>query len=80
MRSFKSRVERLVDATGGRVFYAREYPHLGDVYAEIESELRSQYLLPYHPTEPFRARAWRDVDVDVDRKGLTPRTLSGYWQ
>ena len=79
-RSFRSRVDQLVNTTGGRVFYAKEYKDLGDVYDEIEYELRSQYLLTYYPTDPARSGVWRDVDVDVEPKGLRPRTLSGYWQ
>ena len=79
VRSFSSRVNRLVEATGGRVFYAKEYDHLRDVYEDIEHELRSQYLLAYYSREPSRD-AWRAVDVDVDKRGLKPRTLSGYWQ
>ncbi len=80
VRSFSSRVNRLVEATGGRVFYAKEYSNLGDVYEEIEYELRSQYLLAYYPREPSRGESWRTVVIDVDKRGLTPRTLSGYWQ
>ena len=80
-RSFESRVNRLVKATGGRVFYASDYKDgLGAVYDEIENELRSQYLLAYYPKSSDRSAAWRPVDVKVKRKDLTPRTLSGYWQ
>ena len=79
VRSFTSRVNRLVEATGGRVFYAKEFRDLGEVYDEIEQELRSQYLLAYYPREPSRGESWRTVDVDVERRGLKPRTLSGYW-
>lgn len=79
-RSFGSRVDRLVDATGGRVFYAKEYASLDAVYDDIEYELRSQYLLGYYPKQPGRSSTWRDVDVEVLTKGLEPRTLSGYWQ
>ena len=78
-RSFSSRVDRLVEATGGRVFYAKEYENLDSVYEKIESELRSQYLLAYYPREPSRGESWRTVDIDVDRQGLKPRTLQGYW-
>ena len=80
MRSFGSRVQRLVEATGGRVFYSREYDTLSEVYDVIERELRSQYLLAYYPEEPSRSAAWRSVDVEVKKKGLETRTLSGYWQ
>jgi Ca-activated chloride channel family protein len=78
-RSFQSRSERLTKATGGRVFYAKEYDDLGDVYAEIERELRSQYLLGYYPDNTSTESGWRDVEVDVEGRGLTPRTSSGYW-
>ena len=80
VRSLTSRVDRLVEATGGRVFYAKEYASLDAVYDEIEYELRSQYLLGYYPVQPGRSATWRDVDVDVLAPGLEPRTLSGYWQ
>ena len=78
MRSFTTRVDRLVESTGGRVFYSKEYANLAAVYDEIETELRSQYLLTYYPNTS-RGSSWRDVDVDVTKKGLRPRTLSGYW-
>lgn len=77
-RSFDAKANKLTDSVGGRVFYAREYPSLDVVYAEIEQELRSQYLLGYYPTNTA-STLWRDVDVDVEGKGLTPRSLSGYW-
>jgi len=78
-RSFSSRVDHLVEATGGRVFYAKEYPNLDLVYKEIEQELRSQYLLTYYPKENDKRASWRKVDVEVRQPGLHPRTLSGYW-
>ena len=78
-RSFETRVDRLVESTGGRVFYAKEYANLDHVYDEIETELRSQYLLTYYPKTDGGGSRWRDVDVDVLRKGLRPRSRSGYW-
>ena len=80
-RSYGSRLDRLVDTTGGSVFYGLEYDDLGDVYEEIERELRSQYLLAYYPQEAAsEGSVWRSVDVEVKQKGLETRTLSGYWQ
>lgn len=79
VRSFTSRVDRLVNSTGGRVFYAKEYANLGEVYTDIEEELRSQYLLGFYPKEPSRGESWRTIKIDVARKGLEARTLQGYW-
>ena len=79
-RSFTSRVDRLVEATGGRVFYSKEYDSLDQIYDQIEEDLRSQYLLAYYPKNGEESRGWRDVDVEVGVDGLKPRTLSGYQQ
>ncbi len=79
VRSFTSRVDRLVDGTGGRVFYAKEYDNLGKVYSDIEEELRSQYLLAFYPKEPSRGESWRSIEIEVAKKGLKARTLEGYW-
>jgi hypothetical protein len=76
-RSFSSRAIRLAEATGGRVFYAKDYKNLGSVYDEIEAELRSQYLLTYYPKSTAE-RGWRDVEVVVKRPGLRARSLTGY--
>lgn len=78
-RSLSDRVDRLVAATGGRVFWTGSLEDLDRVYAEIERELRSQYLLTYYPEDPPEGGSWRDVDVEVEGDGLEPRTLSGYW-
>ena len=79
VRSFTSRVDRLVEGTGGRVFYAKEYDNLGKVYEDIEEELRSQYLLAFYPKEPSRGESWRTIKIEVAKKGLEARTLEGYW-
>ena len=81
-RSFTSRAVRLAEATGGRVFYAKDYKNLDAVYDEIEAELRSQYLLTYYPKNAAGASStghgFREVDVAVRGPGLRARTLNGY--
>lgn len=79
-RSFTSRVDRLVEATGGRVFYGKEYDSLDEVYDQIDQDLRSQYLLAYYPKGEERDTGWREVDIELTVDGLRPRTLSGYQQ
>ncbi len=78
-RSFNSKATKLATSVGGRVYYAKEYASLDEVYTEIEEELRSQYLLAYYPTQVGASGLWRSVDVNVRKRGLVPRTLSGYW-
>ena len=87
IRSFSERVDRLVDGTGGRIFYVPEYEDLAAVYNEIEDELRAQYLLTYYPGADSSGGSevdkgnpvWRNVEVLCRQPELKARTLSGYW-
>ena len=38
---------RLTEATGGRVFFLKNYDQSGKVFAEIEQEIRSQYAVTF---------------------------------
>ena len=72
----------MVDATGGRVYYAKEYDRLGDVYDEIERELRTQYLLAYQSDGDGSEGAeetFREVEVEVDVPGAQAKTIRGYY-
>lgn len=73
-----AKLRRLAEATGGRVHFVVPDQDLSGVYGEILSELRSQYTLSFYPEEGATASAWRRVEVEVEGKGLTARTLSGY--
>jgi Ca-activated chloride channel family protein len=80
MKGFTRKLERLTDTVGGRVYYIPNTDNLDRIYAEINEELRSQYLLTYYPSEPVeKDDEWRDVDVDVKERGLKARTISGYF-
>ncbi|MEM8962946.1 MAG: VWA domain-containing protein [Acidobacteriota bacterium] len=83
-------LQELANATGGRYFAIRSVRQLEDVYAQIEEELRSQYLLVYRaPSTEGAPGQFRSIDVDVlreSKKGdarkidskLRARTVSGY--
>ncbi|MEM6454852.1 MAG: VWA domain-containing protein [Acidobacteriota bacterium] len=83
--SVRRKLEGLSEATGGRTFYIKEADELAAVYADIERELRSQYLLAYPSTvagDEGEAR-YREIEVDVEADGkgeLKARTVRGYYQ
>ncbi len=52
---------------------------LADVYAEIERELRSRYLLAYSPDARHRKGSIREVEVKARAAGLKARTIRGYY-
>ncbi|MEM7050809.1 MAG: VWA domain-containing protein [Acidobacteriota bacterium] len=77
LRTFGDRLERLTSAVGGKTYLVRSGQDLGDVYREIERELSSQYLLTYY-SDTQGLRGWRGVEVDVQGRGLSARTVAGF--
>jgi Ca-activated chloride channel homolog len=69
---------RLAQQTGGRAFFPSLAKDLAGVYADIRDELSSQYLLAYVSSNDRTGR-WRNVNVRVNRPGLTVRTKQGYF-
>ena len=69
---------RLAQQTGGRAFFPTLAKDLAGVYADIRNELSSQYLLAYVSSNERTGR-WRNVNVRVNRPGLTVRTKQGYF-
>jgi VWFA-related protein len=69
---------RLADETGGRGFGLPSLDALAEVYATIERDLRSRYLLVYQSAggDPDR---FRQVEVQVRRPGLVARHMAGYY-
>ena len=68
----------LAEASGGRSFQIATAGGLDRIYAWIEEELRSQYLLVYEPPADGR-RDLRRVEVEVLREGLEARSIHGYY-
>jgi Ca-activated chloride channel family protein len=69
----------LARATGAEVFYARNKGVLADTYLRIDEQLRAQYLLSYRSPSAKSADQFRTVRVEVDRDGMTARTIAGYY-
>lgn len=72
-------LKRLAEETGGRSFVIKEATELAEIYAAIQQELRSRYLLAYQSSNATRENRFRTVDVKVDRFGLEAKTLRGYY-
>lgn len=63
----------ITGATGGQTFFIRSPRDLPEVAAKIGIELRNQYLLAYHPTNPTHDGKWRKIKVKVNPpQGLPP--------
>ena len=74
-------LERLTDETGGWTF-PNPGGQLTDVFARIEQELRSQYVLGFTPPPEARDGRFHKLDVRVARpaaRTLTVRARIGYY-
>ena len=46
----RAKLQKLADETGGSAYFIRDIAQVAEVYAAIEKELRSQWLLAYQST------------------------------
>ena len=75
----RNKLNNLAEETGGRVFYIGEANELVGVYDEIESELRSQYLVAYGSDQPGEKGKYREIEIKVRGGKLKARTIRGYY-
>jgi VWFA-related protein len=75
----KSKLSELAESTGGRAFWTNNPEELPAIYKQIESELRSRYLVAYNSNDTNSLPGFRPVEVKVKRNGLKARTARGYY-
>lgn len=73
-----SYLKALADRSGGQVYRADTIAMLPQAFAAIASELRTQYLLGYYPTNQNYDRAYRKIQVKTSRRDVTIRARPGY--
>lgn len=72
-------LNKLASTTGGKAFFVNEKSELSSIYAEINRELRTQYLLAYTSSSEGPADELRRVSVEVNRPKVKVRTITGYY-
>ena len=75
----RGHLTKLAEETGGRSFFVESASELDGIYAAIEDELRSRYLLAYQPKAAPRAGEFRAVEVRVAGDGMRVKTIRGYY-
>ncbi len=75
----RGKLNRLSEVTGGKVFYVNKADQLAGIYGEIESELRSRYLLAFQSGREASAGGYRQIEVKMRKPGLKARTARGYY-
>ncbi len=72
---YRDSVRDLAQRTGGRAFFPDKKLDLNAVFAEIERELRTQYLIAYSSTNKKRDGAYRKITIEVMNPELRKQKL-----
>ena len=61
----ESALKKITDGTGGRAYFPRNERELREAFAQIERELREQYLIAYSPSNKTRDGSYRRVAIEI---------------
>jgi Ca-activated chloride channel family protein len=66
----KSTLRKLSERTGGRAFFPEDESELRAAFAQIQLELRSQYLVAYSSTNKSKDGSFRHVQIEITNPEL----------
>ena len=75
-------LETISEQTGGVAYFPKSLKEVDAIAAMVASDIRTQYTIAYHSTNPPSKGGYRQVQVDAKDKGmgrLDVRTRSGYY-
>lgn len=72
-------LQQIADATGGRAFFPYKMKDIKSSFAAIEDELRSQYVVSYHPADFDADGRFRAIEITALKKDLQVRARKGYF-
>jgi Ca-activated chloride channel family protein len=72
-------LQLLTDATGGRAFFPFKTKDVRNSFSAIEDELRSQYVVSYHPADFEADGRFRPIEITALKKNLQVRARRGYY-
>jgi len=77
-------LKKISERTGGRAFFPANEAELNAAFAQIEQELRTQYLIAYSPLNRARDNSFRQLRIDLVNPELRRQKLkltyrSGYF-
>ncbi len=75
----RMKMRRLANETGGELFLIDSASQLERIYATIQEELRSQYLIAYQSSAQGGDGEFRKVEIKMHRRGLEAKTIPGYF-
>lgn len=71
----ESTLRKISERTGGRAFFPDDESELRAAFAQIQLELRSQYLVAYSPTNKSKDGSFRRVQIEILNPELRRQNL-----
>lgn len=71
----KGELKKFSERTGGRAFFPKSETNLSEAFTQIETELRSQYLLAYIPANTLRDGSYRRIRIEISKPELRKQKL-----
>lgn len=68
-------LKKITEATGGRAYFPRNERELRDAFAQIQRDLREQYLIAYSPSNKGRDGSYRRVTIEITNADLQKQSL-----
>jgi VWFA-related protein len=59
------KLQKITEQTGGRAYFPRNESELRNAFAQIQRDLREQYLIAYSPTNKARDGSYRRIQIEV---------------
>jgi VWFA-related protein len=77
-------LRKIADATGGRAYFPQHERDLNEAFAQIQRDLREQYLVAYSPSNKVRDGSYRRIEIQLINPQLRQQELrlnyrSGYF-
>ena len=58
-------LKKITENTGGRAYFPRNERDLRDAFAQIQRDLREQYLVAYSPSNKTRDGSYRRITIEI---------------
>jgi len=71
----ESSLRKIAEQTGGRAYFPRHEQDLRDAFAQIQRDLREQYLVAYSPSNKARDGSFRRIEIQITNPGLRQQNL-----
>ena len=68
-------LRKISERTGGRAYFPRNEDDLRSAFAQIQEDLRSQYLIAYSPSNKTKDGSFRKVQIDLVNPELKKQQL-----